>query len=373
MTPGTLEEPFPGRTAVAPRIVAILPCAEPVTGGVQADHAILAELRDRGWTVETLYFARTSARAMSARWWTQLLAGLRLAWQLRRLPAGAILLEDHALSLAVALGNWYARRFRGARVVMIVYHLSYLLWKHPFRRELHRVVEAREARRADRLLVSSRHTWKELRALGVEDHRVRLISLGVRAPERAPVSPAYATGKTTRLLSVGTVEPRKGLHFLVQALALLRDEPWELEIAGGADGRYLGRLTQLIGRLALADRIQLLGRVTDEHLEELMARADIFVHPSLQEGFGLAVGEAMAHGLPVIASSGGALGEMVEDGRTGLLVRSASPDDLAVAIRRLIHDPELRRSLGEAAAQTVSGRYSWQKTGAQVDAALREL
>ena len=148
---------------------------------------------------------------------------------------------------------------------------------------------------------------------------------------------------------VGTacrLEPVKGLSYLLQAVAALTREfrDVRLEIAG--EGSLRASLEQESRQLGLSGRITFLGWRDD--LPSIMAGWDLFVMPSLDEGFGLAVLEAMAAGLPVIASAAGGICELVQDGETGWLVPPANPDELALRARALILDHQMREAMGIA-------------------------
>lgn len=115
--------------------------------------------------------------------------------------------------------------------------------------------------------------------------------------------------KPMRLLCVGHLSPRKAQHQLVDALATLRELPWQCTLVGAEDRDldYALALRSAIARHGLADRIQLLGELSEPALEEAYRRVDLFVFPSLYEGYGMVIDEALAAGLPVLSSDGGAL------------------------------------------------------------------
>jgi glycosyltransferase involved in cell wall biosynthesis len=164
-----------------------------------------------------------------------------------------------------------------------------------------------------------------------------------------------------RLLAVGAVVQRKGFDVLVAALATLLDLPWRLTIAGdrGRDPDATAQLDADITRCNLSDRIAVLGAVSPERLAELYAGADLFTLASRFEGYGMAFSEALAHGLPVIGTTAGAIPQTVAPG-AGILV---APDDaaaLAVALRRAIENPAERRRMAAAARAASQALPSWQ-------------
>ena len=130
---------------------------------------------------------------------------------------------------------------------------------------------------------------------------------------------------------------------LLRALAQMQDADWELVCAGdGEVTKYQAMATEL----GLASRVRFLGWVDEDAALALLAKSDLLTLPSLNEGLPMAIIEAMAHGLPVIATPVGGIPELITPGRTGLLVPPADSDALATALRQLVADPELRHRMG---------------------------
>jgi glycosyltransferase involved in cell wall biosynthesis len=164
------------------------------------------------------------------------------------------------------------------------------------------------------------------------------------------------------LLAVGSIVPRKGYDVLIAALAGLTDLPWRLTIAGDdRDPATAARLRADIEHHKLGPRISLLGAVSASRLAELYALSELFVLPSRYEGFGMAYAEAIAHGLPVIGTTAGAIPETVP-ASAGVLI---PPDDvaaLAATLRRLIENKDERADLA-AGARTAAGQLpTWAKS-----------
>jgi glycosyltransferase involved in cell wall biosynthesis len=235
-------------------------------------------------------------------------------------------------------------------------------------------VEGTVVRGADVVIASSQSTRRELLDLGIRDNRVVVVPLGLRssAIDRGPTRSERMDG-ALRLLSVGTVEPRKGLDYLLRALGQLPGDSWQLDIVGGFDAAHHVALVDLTRSLGISDRVHFHGRVSDEELEAFMGEAEVYISPSLGEGFGLAVLEAMDRALPVVVTGAGALPELVEHERTGLVVPPEDVPALVDALRRVMTDSDLRRRLGRAAAAEVNGRYTWEQTGKHIDSVLSRL
>lgn len=182
------------------------------------------------------------------------------------------------------------------------------------------------------------------------------------------------------VLSIGGIEPRKGSLTLLEAFARLRELAPELDplllVAGGAtlfDYRSeIDRFHDRLGELKLGDRVRVLGSLSDEELARLYRAADLFAFPSTNEGFGLAALEALACGLPVVASDIDPLGTFLEHDRSALLVPADDGDALADALARLAHDPDARDRL-RAGGREVARAFTWDAAAAAHERVYADL
>jgi glycosyltransferase involved in cell wall biosynthesis len=183
---------------------------------------------------------------------------------------------------------------------------------------------------------------------------------------------ADCSGNPPVLLTVASLTRRKAHNFLIDALALIQDLEWTARFAGAThfDPEWVAELTEKIARYGLQNRIHLLGSCDDIAREYL--QADIFVLPSLFEGYGMAFAEALAFGLPIVAARAGAVPDLVPE-TAGLLVPPADSDELASALRSLLENPEQRRQLQKGARQAANHLPGWQQTAAVFDQAIRLL
>ena len=157
--------------------------------------------------------------------------------------------------------------------------------------------------------------------------------------------------------SVGRLHTVKGFHNLIIALSLLKNSDIKLNIAGS--GEQEASLFDLAKRLGVADRVKLVGYVED--VMTFLGGIDIYVQPSLAEGFGLSVVEAMLSGVPTVVTPVGSLPELVKDGETGIIAASTEPASLAAAIDRLASDDKLQKSIGMKAQEAVKKSFDYQK------------
>jgi glycosyltransferase involved in cell wall biosynthesis len=167
-----------------------------------------------------------------------------------------------------------------------------------------------------------------------------------------------------RIMTTASADvPMKGLAPLLEAVAKLRTERDDAHLVVIGKPKGKSRIPALIDRLGLDGAVEFVHGVTAERIVELYAQAEVAAVPSLYEGFSLPAVEAMACGVPIVATTGGALPEVVgRDGETGLLVPPADPSALAAALGRALDDAELRARIGAAGRERVLARFTWRKT-----------
>ena len=285
-----------------------------------------------------------------------------------RTPPETVLLID-----GLAFGAMPAALVEGFRrpVAALVHHpLGLEAGLAPDRQAALIASEAAALARAERVIVTSPLTGRLL----VAEFGVDPLLVTVAEPGTDPAGRARGTGAPVALLAVGAVSPRKGYDVLVEALADLADLPWRLTVAGALDRDpdNAARLAAAIRRHGLAERIALAGEVGEAALAELYDRADLFVSPSLFEGYGMVLAEALARGLPIVASTGGAAAETVPDS-AALKVEPGDAAALGRALRQAIESRDLRAALGDAAWAAGRGLPRWPETARKVAAALREV
>jgi colanic acid/amylovoran biosynthesis glycosyltransferase len=164
------------------------------------------------------------------------------------------------------------------------------------------------------------------------------------------------------IICVARLEKIKGHKYLIDALAQLKIQNIDFRCFLVGDGELRHQIQAQINRLNLITTVVILGFKTHQQVVELLSQVDIFVLPSLSEGIPVAAMEAMAAGLPVIATSVSGVPELVVDGVTGLLVPSQNSDELAKAFIKLHNSQELRHKLGKAGQSKVNNEFSIQKS-----------
>ena len=248
-----------------------------------------------------------------------------------------------------------ARWAGGGRLVATFYGADLVMsrrfrWVRPFVRYF-----ARQC--ADVAAISSFTAREVVEATGVEP---RIIPYGIALPPEEGFWPA----QRGLILTVGRLVARKGHVFLIEAMALLRDHP-EARLVIVGEGHERPELEAAIGRLGLADRVELTGRISDEALNRLYQACHIFVLPAIvdsggdTEMLGMVSLEAMRYRKPVIATRVGGITDIVQDGETGILVAQRDPHALADAIDRLLGDPALAERLGIGGYEFARQHFAW--------------
>jgi glycosyltransferase involved in cell wall biosynthesis len=291
---------------------------------------------------------------------------LRTAWRHR--PPDIV----HAHFWMSGLAALRAADTEGAPVVQTFHALGVVKRRHqgvadtspPNRVRQERMI----GRRATRVAATCSDEVFELARMGVPRSRISVVPCGVDLQRFRPegtVAPKY---HRHRLVAVGRLVPRKGFDV---AIAALRELPGtELVIAGGPqegrldDDAEANRLLDYADSLGVSDRVRMPGRISRAAMPALLRSADAVVCMPWYEPFGIVPLEAMACGVPVIASAVGGLIDTVVDGVTGMLVPPRDPDALADAVRRVVSDRAVRDAFGLAGSERARSRYSWDRVAA---------
>lgn len=242
--------------------------------------------------------------------------------------------------------------------------------------------ERRLLRGLDRVVAATEHERRLLMQIyRVPASRVAVVPLGVDLEQFRPRSQAEARAllgidpAERMVLAVGRIEPLKGFDILIRGIAQLSDRRnVVLSIIGGDDRaeRELASLRAVAAEVGVADHVRLLGPRPHAELGAYYNAADVVAVPSFYESFGLVAVEAMASGVPVVASRVGGLASTVADGRTGYLIPWRCPEPFAEKIELLLRNEELRQALGRAGAERMRS-YSWGEVARAAGSLLRAI
>ncbi len=363
-------QPIHSARLVEPRAVTLLVPGDLAlrTGGYGYDRAIVAGLRALGWRVDVVQLDGSFPAPTAA-------ARAHAVQALAALPDGALVLADGLAFGAMALEA--EREARRLALVGLVHHP--LADETGLDADTGRALAASEQRAlacTRGVVVTSHATARRLADFGVEARRVAVVM-----PGTAESPAARGTRRTSgadgdvpvELLCVATLVPRKGHDVLFTALARLRHLPWRLTCAGSLTLHppTAAALQQQLGALRIADRVTLAGDLDAAALAAAYDRADLFVLATRHEGYGMAVAEAVAHGVPVVSTATGAIPELV-DGTGGAIVPMDDPEALAEALAPLVGDDgaRARATAGARARRHTLPRWS-ESAQAMADALTR--
>jgi glycosyltransferase involved in cell wall biosynthesis len=326
------------------------------TGGYRYDRRLLQALREMGWAIDVCQlqegFPRPDAAALHD-------AQNRLA----ALPDGTCVVADGlAFGVLPELARRHAQRLRWVALVHHPLHLESGLTDAE--RETLQSQERESLASARHVIVTSHATVADVIALGVPAARITVVEPGT---ERSVAPrPAARDNVSLQLLCVATLTPRKGHAVLLQALSGLRALDWTLHCVGSPqhDLATAAQLHQASIDLVLADRVQWHGALEEHALASHYNAADLFVLPSFYEGYGMVIAEALAHGLPVITTTGGALARTLPRA-AGLHVPPGDVDALRHALAQLIGDADLRARYAEGARAAGDRLPTWNDAAAR--------
>lgn len=322
------------------------------TGGYGYDRRVLQEWRETGVT------ARHLALPSGFPFPTEAALAATEALLAATAPTDILLIDGLAFG---AFPEALAARF-ASRLVALVHHpLALETGLASDQVDRLRVSESAALRHVRAVAVTSPATAQVLTSsFGVPESR---ISVAVPGVDPAPRASGTGGDGPLQLLAVGSLIPRKGYDVLIEALTAIADRDWCLTIVGSAD--YAPETTAAIvtgiRAAGLADRVLLAGAVHPESLGELYGKADLFVMPSLYEGYGMVLTEALARGLPVITTLSGAGAEALPDA-AALKIPPRDVSALAKAIAKLIDAPAERRRRAGAAWAAAADLPRWSET-----------
>jgi glycosyltransferase involved in cell wall biosynthesis len=350
---------------MAPALEFVLPGdPETRTGGYGYDRRMIAGLRALGWEVRVHRLTDRFPSPTSA----DLAAAART---FAAFPDDArVLIDGLAFGALPEVAVLEAGRLR---LIALVHHpLAAETGLTPHQQQRLRQGEQAALATARAVVVTSATTAAALRPYGVPPQRIVVVEPGT---DPAPLARGSAAGGggPVQLLCVGTLTPRKGHDLLLRALAALRHHDWRLDCAGSAarDPATAAGLAGSVATLGLQERVTWRGELGPAALDAAWDAADLVVSPSRYEGYGMAIAEALAHGLPVVATDVGAAASLVGE-EAGLIVPVDDQGALEQALDRLLGDAATRERLAGGAARARQRLPSWEQACRTLAGALQE-
>ena len=357
------------------KVIMFFSSREAVTGGELVDLKICQNLRERGVMVESVFLDKAPPfirklplilRMFSTNIW---LLFKVLGMKDRELT----LFEDMGHHPNLFIFNVIIGMMRRVRIIVYVQfpfpnspYLGYYsrLFRSRWARTIDRYVMKIFVRKVDKFLMNSEYAKREGVEFGVPPEKMEVVGVPVELINDGRSNRAIKKrdGKDERitLLYVGMGIPRKGLFYLVEAMSRFANARLYLDVVGDTndDPAYFASVINLIKEKKLEKQVAFHGHVSDkEKIRDFYSRADIFVFPTLHEGFGIPVLEAMAFGLPIIASDVAAVPELIKDGDNGILIPPANSEELAKALKSLAESAPLRKKYGTNASRVFEKKY----------------
>lgn len=225
-------------------------------------------------------------------------------------------------------------------------------------------------RLAGKLTSVSGSVARELAEYGIETENVTVIGNGV---DEKLFTPAKTKRQDSYVLYTGVLRARKGLFDLVECARLVSKEYPDTKFVILGKGPLLGPLKEYVRKMKIEKNVVFLGYVTREQLIETYQNASVHVVPSVYEGLPTVLLEAMASGLPVVATTVGGNADVISNGVNGFLVPPRSPGEMSKKIATLLDDASLRRKIGNAARKTIEERYTWDRITDNVLRSYQEI
>ena len=332
------------------------------TGGYEYDRLMVAGFRARGWSIDVRELDGGFPHPTSA-------ALNDAAGVLATIPDRTTVLVD-GLALGAMPAEVEREAFRLRIVALIHLPLAAEIGVTPDTAARLEAGERRAIAAASLVIVTGHGTRAALTGYGVPSNLIALVEPGT---DRAPLSHGSRTGPP-HLLCVATFNPGKGHEILFRALAALPDDNWRLTCAGSLD-RHPSTVEWLRAQLradGLESRVALLGDLDAATLAACYDEADLFVLATLHETYGMAVAEALAHGLPVVSTAIDAMSRLVGDD-AGLLVPAGDAKALTAALSQVLGDAHLRARLAEGARRVRDRLPTWDDSVGQMVAAVEHV
>jgi glycosyltransferase involved in cell wall biosynthesis len=229
-------------------------------------------------------------------------------------------------------------------------------------------LEKKTAKEADLIVTISNYSFKKIQEhYNIAPEKIRIVSNGVDTDKYKPTETENQTilkhkfglKETPVVLFVGNLIPRKGLTYLIEAAQQVAKTHKDTQFVIVGDGPLKSQLTKQLVAAKLIDNFVFMSSLTDNELPAMYSCSDMFVLPSIQEGQGIVLLEALASGKPVAAFDIGGVNEVIINGETGLLANNRNSNELSEALLRLIDNTELQKKMGLAGRRFVEENFTW--------------
>lgn len=277
---------------------------------------------------------------------------------------------DHRLHLRFGIALLISGLIRKTGYATICHHVFYKIKVDPLRKTLEYISECLFLRNARFVIVPSVATSADIRNMKVHKARITIINpapnvMSYNMPQRQT---------SDNILMVGNIEPRKGIESAIEALSLLKDHDFVLDIVGGYEGyqEYYRKMKSLVDSKGLSGKIFIHGRVHEDEIVQFYRKANIFLFPSRHEGYGIVLKEAMNFGLPIVATDLPTTKEIIVDGVNGYLYRMDDIHEMVIALKKLLKNKSLQYTIGLRNFRASRDFGNWEDVAAKSFQAITE-
>jgi len=356
----------------------------PISGGEIYYIRLRDYLKNRFTHVENISWQMKPHKGPVSHIIKSILMNFTLLRHLKGMDSNTIILEDMDDSQDLFIFNAVTgtiRRLLGKQVyiVPVIFHRDSDLIKNKLLRSLKLLEESIFFNSSDGIVVISQFTYESVQDALRRDIGIIIAYPGLNVSGLGKDIGVRTGGKIINLLFVGYLTPRKGVDVLIRALEILiKEKGMEnliLHIVGNTEidkTTFFQEMKNYSEEADIDRHIIFHGWIDNRDLEELYSTADIFVFPSLLEGFGMALVEAASFGMPIVTTNAGAIPYLIKDGVNGLLVPPGDVKSLAGAIEHLAASPDLRAKFGEA-NRKLAEEFQWERSFSKITAFLQTL
>lgn len=344
-------------------------------GGNKVEHRLLSSLPEKGYRIKKVTFDRAPHYIFSNLLFSNIWVLKKFLKEFDRNALCLVSQSSYARTIFLHIGLKFYKKYRQ---ITFEHHLKYhdsgplikkIIWYHMEKTILKYFAKA--------IITVSRSSAQEIVNMGIKRDKINIISPSFFSPLlREDVPKIHSNEKDlTNILFVGCCSPRKGLIYLVRAMIYLKNYNIMLNIVGNNmhEVRYVRKLSSIIKKYKLEDKVLFHNFVSRAKLDEFFRSADIFVLPSLWEGFGMVLLEAMSYRLPIVATNAGAIPELVKDGKNGILVPPKDSKALSKALEILIKNISLRERFGKNGFEIAKSWPSWAEIGERFHSFVKRI
>lgn len=279
-----------------------------------------------------------------------------------RIPKGSVLVMTSAFFLDYFIPLSLNRLWKKHVYFIVVHHLVHL----EKRTYLRKVLERYLVRNADIAITVSNTAKQSLDGMKSRLGEIEIVNPGLDV-ERILEPDEKKFPEVPKLLYVGSIEKRKGIIYLIDSLRFLLGMDFEVNLIGYVkEPEYYETVNEVVNELGIQNKVHFRGKVEPEVLKHFHLNSTVFVFPSLLEGYGMATAEAMAHGLPVVATRISATQELVADGVEGILVEPGNSEELGRALKKILADNNLLKTFSRNALKKAKTFPTWEQSSEKI-------